>query len=468
MNRNDPRRIAYQLLAAVEFDDAYANLLLPRLLADAGVTGRDAAFTQELAYGTIRWQLFYDEAIEMAAGRHLDDIDRDALIVIRIGAHQLLGMRTAVHAALSETVDLAKDVLPARLTGFVNAVLRRISERTRDDWMQKVLAGLNDEVDRFAIRYSHPVWVVRALKQALKLDGREADLEALLIADNEPAKVSLVALPGLLDRKDLLANEGSLVPGEASPLGLVLESGDPGRLHDVADGSARVQDQGSQLMALALAAAPIDASLADNSWADICAGPGGKAALLAALSIKAEAHLFCNEVSQHRTKLVRNALEPVRQAGANVQIETGDGRALGKTAAEKFDRIMLDAPCSGLGALRRRPEARWRRSSRDIAGLTTLQQELLEAAYAALKPGGVVAYVTCSPHPSETTAVVDWAIKRIAGIELLDANAVLHSVNPALQLNTERKTAQLWPHVNGTDAMFIALLKKPAQKKDAR
>lgn len=461
MNRNDPRRIAFQLLAAVEFDDAYANLLLPRLLADAGVTGRDAAFTQELAYGTIRWQLFYDEAIEMAAGRYLEDIDRDALIVIRIGAHQLLGMRTAVHAALSETVDLAKDVLPARLTGFVNAVLRRISERSRDDWMQKVLAGLNDEVDRLAIRYSHPVWVVRALKQALKLDDRESQLEALLAADNEPAKVSLVALPEMLDRKDLLAHEGSLVPGDASPIGMVLESGDPGRLHDVADGSARVQDQGSQLMALALAAAPLDESLSDSDWADICAGPGGKAALLAALSIKSGARLFCNEVSQHRTKLVRNALEPVRQAGAQVQIATGDGRALAKTAAGTFDRIMLDAPCSGLGALRRRPEARWRRSSSDIAGLTVLQTELLEAAYAALKPGGVVAYVTCSPHASETTAVVDWAIKNIDGIELLDANAVLKTVNPNLELNPTRKTVQLWPHVNGTDAMFIALLRKP-------
>lgn len=449
------RIVAFELLSAVEFDDAYANLLLPKLLADARLEQRDAAFAQELSFGTIRWQLFYDEVIEMAAQRPLEQIDAEALIVLRLGAHQLLTLLTPPHAAIAETVELAKRVLPAKLTGFTNAILRRISERDRNAWNQRVLAGLNDEVDRLAIRHSHPVWIVRALKQALKVDGRETQLAELLAADNVAAKVNLVALPGLADRTDLLSNP-NLEPGLASPIGLQLRGGDPADLASVNEGTVRVQDQGSQLMALALVAAkPVGTG---ERWADICAGPGGKAALLAAQAKLSAAHLFANEAAPHRTNLVRQALKPVGLR--DLDVVTGDGRELGASHTEKFDRIMLDAPCTGLGALRRRPEARWRKSSRDVAALTELQEALLGSAAAALKVGGVLAYVTCSPHLSETTAVIDWARKHHPELQLMDAGQVLAEVNPTLALNRERKTVQLWPHVNGTDAMFLALFTK--------
>lgn len=454
---NNARSLAFDVLEAVEFEDAYANLLMPKLIAKANLATRDSAFAQELAYGTLRWQLFYDEVIEFAAGRPLEEIDESALIVLRLGAHQLLELETPPHAAISETVDLAKAVLPARLTGFVNACLRRISERTRNDWMQRVLAGFNDENDRFAIQYSHPVWIVKSLRHALKLDGRENELEQLLKSDNTQPLVNLVYLPLKDARKTDIA--GAVELGGVSPLGGILGSGDPAKLPEIQNGYARVQDQGSQLAALVLSSAgKIEAG---EQWADFCAGPGGKAALLAAEAANGSAHISCFEVAEHRTKLVDTALRHSIEHDV-YDVATADSRTLGTELPERFDRIMLDAPCSGLGALRRRPEARWRKSSRDLANLVTLQNELFDSAVAALKPGGLLAYVTCSPHPSETSAVIDGALKRHKNIELLNANDVLAKINPALAptLNPARKTAQLWPHVHATDAMFIALLRK--------
>lgn len=443
------RLVAFELLEKVEFEDSYANLAMPKLLDEAKLSKRDSAFAQELAFGTIRWQLFYDEAIEIAAKRKLEDIDADALLVLRLGAHQILGMRTAVHAALSETVELAKQVLPQQLVGFTNAVLRRISERDRDSWMQKVLAGFDDENDRLAISQSHPVWMVRALRQALKIEGRESQLRELLETNNEPARVDLVALPSKLSVENLLKAHGNLLPAQMSPFAAVLESGAPGELSEVREGTARVQDQGSQLMALALAEQrPVKT---DEAWLDMCAGPGGKAALLASIAEESGAKLLCNEVQPHRAKLVERAIASV---ASRTTVATGDGRLLGEASPESFDRILLDAPCSGLGALRRRPEARWRRSPRDLDDLVSLQRELLVSAEKAVKPGGLIAYVTCSPHPSETIAQVDWVEKHLRNLELIPVTS------KNLPIEDNRKTIQLWPHVHGTDGMFLAMFQK--------
>ena len=443
------RLVAFKLLEKVEFEEAYANLAMPKLLDEARLTKRDSAFAQELGFGTIRWQLFYDEVIEIAARRALEEIDADALLVLRLGAHQVLGMRTAAHAALSETVDLAKQVLPQRLVGFTNAVLRRISERDRDSWMQKVLAGLDDESDRLAIAQSHPVWMVRALRQALKLEGHEPGLRDLLVANNEPARVDLVALPGQLSVLDLLKRHGNLLPGQMSPFAAVIESGAPGELQEVREGLARVQDQGSQLMALALVEQR-EATRGER-WLDMCAGPGGKAALLAAFAEQTGASLLCNESQPHRAKLVERAIAKV---ASHASVQTADGREIGQKQPEAFDRILLDAPCTGLGALRRRPEARWRKFPRDLENLVALQRELLASAEKALKPGGLLAYVTCSPHPSETVAQVDWVQKQLRNLQLVK---VTSSHIPAEE---GRLTVQLWPHIHGTDGMFLAMFEK--------
>lgn len=442
------REVAYDALLAVEKQDAYLNLVLPKALAKARLSNVDAAFATELAYGSARWQGFYDWVIEEATGRESSYIDVDALVIIRIGAHQLLELSTPAHAAIYETVNLAKKRLKASVVGFINAALRRISEKSRKDWVGKLhSSGLNQE-SLLSIEFSHPLWVTRALKLALQSENSGEDLVASLISNNEAPKVNLVALPGKASiHESVLSREGS------SPIGYVLNHGDPSKLAGVATGAMRVQDQGSQLAALALGAVGVINQ--HEKWLDLCAGPGGKAVLLAALAKEQGAELTTNEISDHRSTLVATAL---RHSGFEATQMSIDGREIPKSLT--FDRILLDAPCTGLGALRRRPESRWRKNPEDLKALASLQRELIGAAWGALKPGGVLAYVTCSPHPTETTAQVEWLLRTFGDSELLDATEILMTVNPLLSLNPNRKTVQLWPHRNDTDAMFIALVRK--------
>ena len=450
--KHSARSVAFELLKAVEQDDAYANLVLPKLIAAGKLEPRDAALAQELAFGTIRNQLLYDRIIEKGANRKVDEIDRKALLLLRLGAHQLLSMRIPSHAAINETVNLTKSVASQGAVGFVNGILRRVSEKTLEQWRETLIAETSDRISELELKYSHPAWIIRALEQALKLDARAETLEDLLASDNSAPSVNLVALPGIAEPKHF----ANLEPGPASPIGFTLTSGDPAKLPAMRDGFIRVQDQGSQLAALALAEAkPIAAS---EQWLDMCAGPGGKAALLAAIAKQHGAKLVANEIAEHRAKLVSQALLKI---DPSVEIFCADGRTIGDDAPHSFDRILLDAPCTGLGALRRRPESRWRKTPKDVSELTKLQEELIESAWIALAPGGVMAYVTCSPHAGETVSIVDWLERKHPGeIELLNATAVMHRINPQLQLNSNRKTVQLWPHINQTDAMFVALISK--------
>ena len=443
------RGIAFDLLSRVQNDDAYANLLLPVLLSRAGIEGRDAGFVQELAFGTIRNRLLYEKIIEAASSRDLEDIESAARIVLLLGVHQLLEMRVPAHAAINESVNLAKTKASKGSVGFVNAILRKVSAKSKDDWLDIVTAKMS-ELDALSVQYSHPIWIVNAFKSALISRKSEAELEDLLASNNTPAKVSLAALPGFSVREDLAQHEHF---GPASPIGVEI-TGNPANIEAVADGRARVQDQGSQLMVLALIGAEVLGK--DESWLDICAGPGGKAALMAALAIQHGVNMVCNEISPHRAELVSRALAPL----GNITVTVEDGRDLG-VLGPSYSRILLDAPCTGLGALRRRPESRWRRTPQDLVNLVKLQRELFESSWALLEPGGVLAYVTCSPHLSETTAQVAWAQgKYKADLELMNANEILNFLNPDLLLDESLRTAQLWPHTHGTDAMFLALFRK--------
>jgi 16S rRNA (cytosine967-C5)-methyltransferase len=444
------RAIAFELLRRVSEDDSYANLLLPKLLGDAKVDSRDAGFIQELAFGTLRNRLLYEKIIELASSREIRTIDAHALIVLLLGAHQILGMRVPVHAAINESVNLAKVKASKSSVGFVNAVLRRISERSRDEWISKVFQLANSGEERLSFEHSHPLWIVKSLRAALEGRGLADSLENLLIADNTPAKVSVAALPGFANVADLL-DYGTL--GTASPIGLELNV-PPSRVPQLQNGYVRVQDQGSQLAVLALLAAEVEVE--DSRWLDLCAGPGGKAALMLAVAKQRFVSFEANEVSAHRAKLVQQALDPI----SDVKVTIGDGRNVAQEGA-RFSRILLDAPCTGLGALRRRPESRWRKMATDIPDLSKLQRDLFKASWDALLPGGVLGYVTCSPHLSETTALVSWAESAYGGdIELLAANVILNEINPNLGLDVSFRTAQLWPHIHGTDAMFIALFRK--------
>lgn len=447
--------LAFEALRAVDERDAYANLVLPPLLKKAreggNFDGRDAALATELVYGTLRRQGTYDAIIAACIDRPLREVDPPVLDVLALGAHQLLGTRIPTHAAVSASVELARVVLGDGRAKFVNAVLRKISQQDLDAWVAQVAPPYDaDPEDHLAVVHSHPRWVVSALWDSL--GGGRAGIEDLLEADNERPEVTLVARPGR-STTDELAEATETLPGRWSPYAVrMAEGGEPGAIEAVKDGRAGVQDEGSQLVAIALANAPLDGM--DARWLDGCAGPGGKAALLAALASERGAALLASEKQPHRARLVERAL-----AGnpGPYQVIAADGTRP-PWRPGSFDRVLMDVPCSGLGALRRRPEARWRRRPEDLDGFAPLQRALLTEALGAVRVGGVVGYATCSPHLAETRVVVDDVLKKVGGAELIDARPLLPGV-PALG---DGPDLQLWPHLHGTDAMYLALIRRTA------
>ena len=461
--RADPARlVAFEVLRAVAAEDAYANLVLPARIRHHGLDKRDAGFATELSYGALRGQGTYDAILARCVDRPLQQLDPAILDALRIGTHQLLAMRVPAHAALDQTVGLARAVIGAGPSALINAVLRKVTAHTLEEWLDLLVAGESDETRIASLRHAHPEWIVRAMRQSLVAHGRSAaEINDLLEADNAAPVVNLVALPGLGSLDEALENGAT--PGELVEGSALSSGGDLGRLASVRAGSLRVQDVGSQLVARAMAAVDLGGAAGGEgeAWLDLCAGPGGKAALLGALANARGATLLANEPAPHRAKLVSQALSAVPRGAW--QVRTGDGRDVGSEQPAAFDRVLVDVPCSGLGALRRRPESRWRRTPKDLADLGPLQRDLLKSALAAVRPGGVVAYVTCSPHPAETTAVVADALRKREDLELLDAGAALDAVSLTGNLGAGHElTAQLWPHIHSTDAMFLALIRKKA------
>ncbi|MFJ8045796.1 RsmB/NOP family class I SAM-dependent RNA methyltransferase [Kitasatospora sp. NPDC096147] len=458
--KKDPARIvAFKALRAVDERDAYANLILPSLLREAeqkGMDRRDAALATELVYGTLRMQGTYDAVISACIDRPLREVDPPVLDVLSLGAHQLLTTRIPSHAAVSATVELARVVLGDGRAKFVNAVLRKISAQDLDAWVGQIAPPYEEDAeDHLAVVHSHPRWVVSALWDSLgrwqpQASGRAA-VEELLAADNVRPAVTLVARPGRSTAAELRDARPESEAGRWSPYAVRLaEGGEPGGIEAVREGRAGVQDEGSQLVALALAAAPVEGR--DALWLDGCAGPGGKAALLGALAAERGAALVASEKQPHRARLVARALDG-NPGPYSVIVADGTRAAWGEGS---FDRVLVDVPCSGLGALRRRPEARWRRRPEDIAGFGPLQRDLLRGAIRATRPGGVVGYATCSPHLAETRAVVDDVLREGLGVEWIDARPLL----PEMPGLGEGPDVQLWPHLHGTDAMYLALFRR--------
>jgi 16S rRNA (cytosine967-C5)-methyltransferase len=463
----DPARMAaLELLGAVRIRNAYANLALPAILRRHRLRDRDAALATELGYGTLRARGLLDAVIEACTERPLHRVEPPLLDALRLGAYQLLRTRVPPHAAVDTTVELVRVDAGSRSAGFVNAVLRRVGEHDEAAWVERLAPDpKEDPVGHAAFAHAHPRWIAQAFADALGVpsdggvDSAGADeLEAALAADDARPVVHLLARPGEITAEELALVTGG-EPAPYSPYGVHLEAGggDVGDLDALREGLAVVQDEGSQLVTLALTRAPLDGP--DGlRWLDLCAGPGGKSVLLGGLLALEGGTLDAVEVTEHRADLVRRAVD-----GLPVTVHTADGRTA-PLPDGGFDRVLVDAPCTGLGALRRRPEARWRRRPEDVAGLARLQRELLGAALRHVRPGGVVAYVTCSPHLAETVGVLSAVTRRRGGdaakeaveVELLDARPAL----PGLPDLGPGPTVQLWPHRHGTDAMFLALLRR--------
>jgi 16S rRNA (cytosine967-C5)-methyltransferase len=424
---DDPRLLAFEVLAEVGLQGAYSNLILPKALSESILESNDRAFATELVYGTLRMQGRHDHFISAASDRSLEQIDPKALIVLRLGTHQLKQMRVPSHAAIYESVELAKKVVGKSTASFVNAILRKIDSL---DFEQ--LSKPTQEYARLALEYSHPEWIVSSYFDSLK---NSSDVISLLQANNSPAKPTLIAWPGLAAQGELL-EAGALAIATSSVAATF--DGNPGDIAAIRERRAGVQDLGSQLVVEKF----YDQFKPNLRWLDLCAGPGGKAAYLSALLKRDGGSLLANEISNERAKLVSQVMH-------HGEVNICDGRFMPDELG-KFDRILLDAPCTGIGALRRRPEVRWRRNLQDLKNLTRLQSELLESATRLLSPGGIIAYVTCSSHQAETKFQIRSFLKQ-------------HSNFTRIPVQDERADIdgdlQLWPHRDGTDAMFLSLLK---------
>ena len=439
-----PRAVAAETFRRVSADDAYANLILPKALRKHRLEGRDAAFATELTYGTLRTEGVLDAVIAKCSNRELSTLAPEVLISLRLGAYQVLYTRVEAHAAVDTTVRLVEAFGQEKAKGFANAVMRTITRTDAEAWMEKLSPA--GEIAALAFQHAHPEWIARSFSRVI---GDEELAEAL-DADSQRPIVHLVARPGEISAEELAAITGA-EQGRYSPYAVYLESGDPGDLEPVREGLAAVQDEGSQLIARAVTELELQGE--DNGrWLDLCAGPGGKAALLGAIARIDGAQVDAVEVSQHRAGLISKTVSDLP-----VRVHVTDGRDPGLRPG--YDRVLVDAPCSGLGALRRRPEARWRKSESDIAELANLQAELLDSALKLVRPGGVVVYSTCSPDQRETRNIIDAALERWAGeYELEELSA--QSAIPDMGDVGAHKSVQMWPHRHGTDAMFFAALRR--------
>ena len=434
------RLLAFDLLTEVNRNEGYSNLLLPQALNASELEERDRSLVTELLYGTIRMQGKHDWVLSQISDRPWSEVDTGIVDVCRMGVHQLHEMRIPDHAAVASTVEVARKRLGESKASFVNALLRSVTRKSQNDWFSPLLE-IKDPVERLSIQYSHPQWIVSAYFDLLK-DWSE--VEQALSINNEAATPTLVSWPGLSTIEDLKNIGGE--PTTYSPYGAHWK-GNPGALDLIKTRKIGVQDEGSQLVAFVFAAAS-----AGENWLDMCAGPGGKAALLSNIARQRRITFTANEVSAVRADLVRQVVNGDR-------VLVGDGRDIGDQS-EKFDAILIDAPCTGLGALRRRPEVRWRRNLQDLRELTQLQRELIDSGIKALNVGGVLGYATCSPHLAETTVQVSDLMRKHANMEQIDVAPYL----PINLVKSERDHAMaLWTHRTGTDAMFLALFKKVSE-----
>jgi 16S rRNA (cytosine967-C5)-methyltransferase len=435
-NPEDSRLLAYELISQVNREGAFANIRLPELLAKSKMSLADKAFTTELAYGTLRMQGRHDHFIKKFIDRDFLDLDPKITDLLRMGVHQLTLMRVADHAAVSETVEVARKVAGESKASYVNAVLRKIAAMPKefDDFNSLPIA------EKLSINHSHPVWIINAFYDQLK-DWDE--VEKLLISNNTPALPDVVAWPGKSTVAELIQLGATAIPGFDNGVNI---NTIPILFEPIIQRKAGVQDRGSQLV--------VENFLATFEpglfWFDMCAGPGGKAAYLYnSLSDKdPSAKFLANEPVPHRAELVKRVVN-------NNQVVSFDA-TISENFNQKFDRILVDAPCTGLGALRRRPEARWRKSLADLKELIPLQRNLMKSAYELLAPNGIIAYVTCSPLLAETKGQVIDFLSEHADMKIysMDQNG-FHK--EGLQNDG---SVQLWTHRDGSDSMFMVLLRK--------
>jgi 16S rRNA (cytosine967-C5)-methyltransferase len=424
------RLVALDALVRVD-DGAYTHVVLPAMLAQSTLDDRDRAFATDLVYGTVRQQRRIDDLLGRVVKRPINRLDPPVRAALRLGAYQLLH-DTPAHAAVGETVDAVGARSP-RARGFVNANLRALTRLPRP-WPEPT-----DE----AVALSYPDWLVERLTEEL---GADAAHDAL-VAMNQPAAVTLrpdprqVTAAALADElRDAGADvdSGRLVRDAV----LVRGVGDPGRLPAVRDGRATPQDQGSQAVVAALAPAP------GERIADLAAAPGGKATAIAE-RVGNEGSVVALDIDAGRVRMIDGARH--RIGLPHLFPVVGDGRAP-PFVPGAFDRVLLDAPCTGIGVLRRRADARWRLAPDTIDELAALQRALLAAAAPLVRPGGVLVYSVCTLTNAETLAIDEWAAHALSELAPLPP--------PGAPWRPHGRGALLLPQAADTDGMYVLALQK--------
>lgn len=433
----DARTFAIDLLIAIEKDQSYANLEVPKQLNLSGFNSKDRARVTDLVMGTFRWKLLLETVIELAASREKTKIESDLLKLLTMACFELLFGKTAKGILVSEWVNIAKAILGKRATGFTNAVLRRVSERDFHSWQEAIKETHQGRLD---LLWSHPQWII---DEYSKLITNADELENLLAANNSP--------PVTWSVETAIKNDFALSPTAIN------ENLKNDETQEISNNPKRFQDAASQAAAYLLANFKIKDN--EEAWLDTCAAPGGKSATMASFA-PANTKIVSIDIHQHKRKL----LESVLKNFPSSEILIADSR-LKPWGERKFDRILIDAPCSGLGAIRRRAESRWKKSKNDLVSLIANAKEIFDASYRSLKPEGYLEYVVCSPIKAETDDFVNWALATFKDLRVVPPSEyieIYEKSNPSKYVKLADQGLRFWPHQHQTDAMFIVLFQKLA------
>jgi 16S rRNA (cytosine967-C5)-methyltransferase len=419
------RSVAFDVVGRVIDEGAYSNRLLPASLARSGLEQRDRAFATELTFGTLRRLLPLDAAIERAAGRPMARMSAGARTALRLGAYQLLEAGVAPHAAVSETVDLVRGAEK----GFVNAVLRRLAGAP-------VITPTGGGGDAISARTGLSRWAVDELVAVL---GEEAEPAAAALAARAPVSLRVLGgaerVPAVLD--EIRAAGLDAERGSVDDACLLLASGDPASIAAFTEGRAAIQDQASAFVGRLVGAAPGDRVY------DVCAAPGGKTALLA--EQVGDGRVLATDRSRARVGLIANTLSRLH-LGAWLAVQDATTPAVDGT----FDGVLVDAPCSGIGSARRRPELLWRVAKQRLAPLAALQLAITTAAADRVRPGGRLVYAVCTFTRVETDAVCDALLRARRDLEPIVTDGP----------DGPRERHRLWPHRDGCDGMFAAAFRR--------
>lgn len=450
------RSVALQVLTAVEQEGAYSNLLLNGALQKSGLTGPDAGLATELVYGTIQRLNTIDYFLEPFVTKGLAKLAPWVRNLLRLSFYQLHYLdRIPPHAAVNEAVNLAKKKGHQGISGMVNGVLRSVLRRKEE---LRLPEGL-DSVRRIALEHSHPEWMASLW---IRQYG-EAAAEAICRANNEPPSVS-VRVNRLKTGRDemlrLMEAQGLRVSASPiSPDGIVVHSGGNMALTSwYRDGLISVQDESSMLVAEALDPQP------GMTVLDCCAAPGGKTCHIAEI-MEGRGRVLANDIHPHKAKLIEDHAK--RLGLTPVDPISGDALQLtDRFAAASFDRILLDAPCSGLGVIRRKPDLKWAKTPGDIQEIAGVQQALLDSVCGLLKPGGLLVYSTCTIEPRENAERVVSFLSRHPEFELEDGPDGWKRRGP-LEAAAGRVEAglQILPQDAHSDGFYIARLRKKLEKK---